>query len=88
MTCAVGTLPVGETRVFTFTAQLADPYNGPAALVNNARLDAPGDIDLSNNEDEVTTRVPPPSTPIPTLSQWGLILLSLLMAGFALRRRG
>ena len=87
VTCAVGTLPVGETRVFTFTAQLADPYNGPAALVNNARLDAPGDIDLSNNEDEVTTRVPPPSTPIPTLSQWGLILLSLLMAGFALRRR-
>ncbi len=36
----------------------------------------------------VTVKVDAPATSVPTLSQWGLMLLGLLLGGTALRRRG
>ena len=50
---------------------------------------APGDpasaeVTIADDDKAVTTAGP---TPIPTLSEWALILLSLGIAGFAARRR-
>lgn len=55
--------------------------NGPG------NISATSYIDTTEAEDELKAGPPLPVAPIPTLSQWGLILLSLVLAGFALRRR-
>ncbi len=96
VSCAVGTLPVGESRNFTVTVRLADPYDGPRKLRNTATVDAPGDTDPSNNEDSAETEVPgegtlPPPTPVPTLGEWAMLFLLAGLAGLGgarLRRRG
>ncbi|MBP6406733.1 MAG: DUF11 domain-containing protein [Ramlibacter sp.] len=93
VSCAVGTLGVGSSRVFTVNVRLGDPYTGPSPLVNTARLDAPGDTNLDNNEDDASTRVPsrePPPTPVPALGEWSLLMLLAALAGLGgmrLRRR-
>jgi uncharacterized repeat protein (TIGR01451 family) len=83
VTCAVGALAAGASRIFTFTAQLEDPYTGPSPLVNTARVDAPGDTNPGNNESKVNTRVPnrEPVTPVPTLGEWSLLMLLAMLAG-------
>ena len=49
------------------------------------------EVNVDSIED-VTGGLPPeppiPSVPIPTLSQWGMIIMALLMVGFVVRRRG
>lgn len=88
--CAVGPLAVGQSKAFSVTLRLALPYTGARPLVNTASVDAPGDTDPGNNQSQVSTPVgPDPSsaTAIPTLSQWALVLLSLLVAGVAWRRQ-
>lgn len=86
--CAVGPLAVGASKSFTVSLKLARPYTGARPLVNNAIVDAPGDTDPSNNSAQASTPVGPDAvTEIPTLSQWALILLSLLVAGVAWRRQ-
>jgi hypothetical protein len=63
------------TNTATWTA-----YN----LDGSVRNDETGDIDSA------TVNIIPPSTPIPTLSEWGMIIMSLLLAGSAvwmIRRR-
>ena len=86
VSCAVGALPSGGSRTFSFTVQLASPYTGPSRLVNTAKLDAPGDTDPSNNEGSAETRVPGELMPVPTLGEWSLLLLGLLAAGLGARR--
>lgn len=86
VSCAVGTLLNGDSKTFSFTVQLDSPYTGPSRLVNTATLDAPGDTDPSNNEDSAETRVPGDLTPVPTLGDWGLMLLGLLAAALGARR--
>ena len=88
--CAVGSLAAGASRVFTVTVTLANPYNGATPLTNTATLDAPGDPNTANNTASVSTPVVVPSIAgIPTLSQWLLVVLSLLLAAaVALQRAG
>ncbi|WP_326541227.1 IPTL-CTERM sorting domain-containing protein [Pseudorhodoferax sp.] len=86
--CAVGPLAVGQSKAFSVTLRLAQPYTGARPLVNTASVDAPGDTNPGNNQAQVSTPVGAyDTTPIPTLSQWALILLSLLVAGVAWRQQ-
>ena len=87
VTCGVGPLAVGASRTFTINTTLNSPYTGPRPLVNSATVDAPGDTNPANNTSSATTTVTSPSNPnsIPTLSEWGLILLSGLLALMAWR---
>ncbi|WP_040328384.1 IPTL-CTERM sorting domain-containing protein [Acidovorax delafieldii] len=82
VTCNVGSLVVGASRTFTVNTTLASPYTGAHPLVNTATVDAPGDTNPANNASTATTTVTtPPSgvNSIPTLSQWGLIVLSAIL---------
>ncbi|CAN7249844.1 IPTL-CTERM sorting domain-containing protein [Acidovorax sp. LjRoot117] len=89
--CAIGPLAVGASRTFTVRTTLSSPYTGARPLVNNASLDAPGDTNPANNTSSATTTVSTPpggATGIPTLSEWGLILLSGLLALMAFGHAG
>lgn len=78
--CAVGALAVRASRTFTISTTLASPYSGARPLVNTATLDAPGDTNPGNNTASATTAVSNlPASSIPTLSEWGLILLAALL---------
>ncbi|MET1078354.1 MAG: IPTL-CTERM sorting domain-containing protein [Pseudomonas sp.] len=88
LTCQVGTLAAGASRVFTITARLAGDYSGPNPLVNQAQIDAPGDWNPGNNTPRNEVPVIKNSVGAPTLSQWALILLSLLMGVMALGMMG
>ena len=99
VTCAVEALAANASKSFTFTAQIADTVTGPATLANTATVSADGDTDEGNNHGTATTEVPKPDmpvppvkppTPVPTLTQWGQMLMACLLAllGWgALRRR-
>lgn len=89
--CAIGSLAAGASRTFTLSTTLASPFTGTSPLVNSATLDAPGDTNPANNTDDATTivTVPPGGVNnIPTLSEWGLIALTMLMGLAALRHVG
>ena len=71
---------------------LSTPYTGARPLVNTASVDAPGDTDPSNNTASANTTVSGNATNVPTLSEWGLILLAAVLGLIAwqnpaLRRR-
>lgn len=89
VSCVVGELLAGATKVFHVKTRLATPYSGARPLVNTATLDAPGDPTPGNNTSTKTTTVQPPPgaiAGIPTLSQWALILLSALLGLLSLRQ--
>ncbi len=83
------TLAVGGTLSCTVNFNLPNtlgdiPVQGGAAASNDING---GNVPANGNNpssDKVATYLP---EPVPTLSQWGLVLLSLLLAGVALRRR-
>lgn len=80
VTCAVGVLPVGESRSFIITVLTSSPYTGDDPLVNAATLDAPGDTNPGNNSGEASAPLQPKNvTSIPTLSEWMLVVLAGLM---------
>jgi uncharacterized repeat protein (TIGR01451 family) len=90
--CAVGPLAAGASRTFTISTMLSTPYTGARPLVNTASVDAPGDTDPSNNTASANTTVSGNATNVPTLSEWGLILLAAVLGLIAwqnpaLRRR-
>ncbi|CAN7206760.1 IPTL-CTERM sorting domain-containing protein [Acidovorax sp. LjRoot129] len=88
ISCGIGPLAVGATRTFTINTTLTSPYTGTSPLVNTATVDAPGDTNPANNTSNATTTVtgPPGGTAsIPTLSEWGLIILSALLGLLAWR---
>ena len=86
VSCDVPALDSKATAVFVIDTKLADPYKGARPLVNKASVTLPGDENPKNDEDEAsTTIVPPPEAKaVPTLSQWGLIILSSLLGLMAL----
>jgi len=86
VTCAVPPMAKGATIVYTVQTQVSSPFTGTYPLVNKADVSVPGDSNPDNDHDEVKNGNPPPPASIPTLSEWGLIVLSLLLAAFALRR--
>lgn len=92
----VVSLPPGGTLVYTITAAVGAGATDP--VVNTATIQLPAplvDANPANNTatdtDPLTTGCVGPVGPggaasIPTLSEWSLILLSLLLVGFAARR--
>ena len=81
--CPIGSLALGASRTFTIHTTLNSPYTGANPLVNSASLDAPGDTNPANNTSSATTTVSLPpggASSIPTLSEWGLIILAGLLA--------
>lgn len=86
--CAVPSLAAGSTTAFTLRVRVDAPYTGARPLNNTAYVDMPADPNPGNNSSTTPKHITPPpggTTAIPTLSEWGLIVLSLLMAAFALR---
>ncbi len=80
LTCPVGILAVGASRVFTFSLTLNTPYAGADPLLNTAIVDSPGDPVAGNNSAVASTSlcdIGP--APIPTLSEWAMIFLAGLM---------
>lgn len=75
--CVVPEMAKGDSIVYTLETTVSDPFTGTYPLVNRAEVSAPGDENPDNDRDEVRNGEPPT---IPTLSEWSLILLSLLLA--------
>ncbi|MFA7521595.1 MAG: IPTL-CTERM sorting domain-containing protein [Halothiobacillaceae bacterium] len=97
VTCNLGALAVGASTSVTITVQ-ADATAVDRTVTNTVSVttdttENPDDLPNTTTEDTqiLGTPVPPPEVyQIPTLSQWALILMSLLIGGFgwlAVRRR-
>ncbi len=86
--CVIPSLAAGANTAFTLRVQVDSPFTGTSPVNNTACVDMPGDPVGSNNCSTTPKEVgnPPPPASIPTLSEWGLIILSMLLAAFALRR--
>lgn len=86
LSCAISSLAAGANAVFTLRARVDAPYTGTPTVNNTACVDIPGDPVAGNNCSTVPKTVgPPPPSSIPTLSEWGLILLSALLGLMAWR---
>lgn len=84
--CVIASLAAGASVDFTVRVRVDSPYAGPATLSNTACVDMPADPVGGNNCSTTPKTVgTPPPTSIPTLSEWGMILLSILLASLALR---
>ncbi|WP_170104802.1 IPTL-CTERM sorting domain-containing protein [Pulveribacter suum] len=90
-------LPKGGKLVYTITASVDAAAAGPLTNTATVKLpvqapalvDANAANDTASDTDPVTTGCvagPGGTTSIPTLSEWALIALSMLLAAFALRR--
>lgn len=88
--CSGATVAVGGSVSYTVTATVTGQAGAQAVNTATATSDAPkcpqGGCSATSSDTDPIEAAPAP-TPIPTLSQWGLPLLSLLLAGLALRRR-
>ena len=89
VTCNLGNMAVGQSTPITLTVRVNNPYNGVYPLSNSVRVvsdcedvDPTSNLGVSNLSDGVA--------PIPTLSEWMLMLLASLMmlTMFAVRKRG
>lgn len=78
LTCDLGTMTAGSTKSFTVTAKVASNYNGATPIVNQATVDAPGDPNPSNNSASAASKVAA-TKPIPTVSEWGMLIMGLFM---------
>lgn len=80
VTCPVGVLAVGASRVFTINLTLNNPYAGADPLLNTAIVDSPGDPVAGNNSAVASVSLCGAGpVPIPTLSEWAMMLLAGLM---------
>lgn len=86
VSCAVSSLAAGASTAFTLRVRVDTPYTGAASISNTAEVDMPGDPVNGNNSSTASKNVgnSQPAA-IPTLSEWGLIILSMVLAVFALR---
>ncbi len=88
LTCVIPSLAAGATTAFTLRVKVDSPYTGDATLSNTACVDMPGDPVSANNCSTATKPAGTPSaTPVPTLSELALVLLSMLVAGSAVAVR-
>jgi uncharacterized repeat protein (TIGR01451 family) len=89
VSCGLLSLAGGGTQAWTVTVEVENPYAGGNSLDNTARVEMPGDPEPGNDTSTVTKKVTPPAVvAVPTLSQWSLLLMSILMAWLALRQGG
>ncbi|MDY0331689.1 MAG: IPTL-CTERM sorting domain-containing protein [Thiomonas sp.] len=79
VTCNLGSIPSGTSQDFEVTAKVAASYNGATPIVNTAKVDAPGDPNLGNNSASVQSKVAN-SNAIPTVSEWGMLIMGLFMS--------
>lgn len=87
--CTIENLQQGASIDFDFTVKVDSLAYGQTRIINRASVQLDQDPDPSNNESEVpVTSIPPTNNiqSIPTLSEWGMIFLSLLLSFFAVRR--
>ena len=85
--CVVPNLAAGASTAFTLRVRVDSPYTGAATISNTATVDMPGDPVSGNNSSTATKSAGNPQTAaIPTLSEWGLIILSMLLGALALHR--
>ena len=87
ITCAVTNLSPGASQPFAITLDVPAGYTGGAATAT-ASVFATGDQVSSNNNASATVLAPGSGgvTGVPTLGEWGLLLLSLLAAVAGLRQ--
>jgi len=78
VSCDLGTMNNGDTKSFTVTTTVNQPYDGVNPLVNEAVVDAPGDPNTTNNKSSVSSQIFGLAS-IPTLSDWALVLLATLI---------
>ena len=84
--CVIASLAAGASVDFTVRVRVDSPYTGPATLSNTACVDMPADPVGGNNCSTTPKTVgTPPPTSIPTLSEWGMILLSMLNKPVSMR---
>lgn len=79
------------SRLRRLRVRVDSPYNGAGTVNNTACVDMPGDPVAANNCSTAPKTVgTPPLDPsaIPTLSEWALIILSMMMAALALHQMG
>lgn len=91
VTCVVPSMAKGASIVYTVETTVSSPFTGSYPLVNKANVKVTGDTNPDNDNDEVKNGNPPPPpsfASIPTLSEWGLILMSGLMGLLALWQMG
>ncbi len=88
LTCPVSTvLASGQQYPVTVTVQVQPTY-GEKPIQNTAQVVFPPDTTPGNNTSTITVNAIPPHYLVPTLPQWALILLALLVGGAAVSRRG
>ena len=78
LTCNLGSMTAGSTKSFTVTATVASNYGGSTPIVNKATVDAPGDPNPGNNSASASSKVAA-TQPIPTVSEWGMLIMGLFM---------
>ncbi|OZB73753.1 MAG: hypothetical protein B7X37_07800 [Halothiobacillus sp. 14-55-98] len=78
VSCDLGTMNNGDTKSFAVTTTVNQPFDGVNPLVNEADVDAPGDPVSSNNKSSVSSKVFG-FEPIPTLSDWALAILVMMI---------
>ena len=90
----VGFLPFDstETLVLTATVNASGPYDVEAEVTSADQPDPDStpDNDVLAEDDQDNASVTPQSEAIPTLNEWGMIILSLLLFGYSvwvMRRR-
>ena len=84
--CSIGTLQPGDTGTFTMTVSV--PSNATGTSLNNGNYTISGDnpsggiiTQLGPLVRTVLNACPRPVVQVPTLGQWGLLLLGLAMVG-------
>lgn len=84
VTCNVGTLAAGGSTTFTLTVNLPStpgPVTNTATITSSTPDPAP-----NNNAGTVTIQAVAQAPGIPTLSEWGLLLMAMALAGVMLLR--
>ena len=88
----IANLPPGAVVTYTVTATVAKS-NVPNQITNVATASSPNLITVNGNLGSGSVSGPisllgaPPVNPIPTLNQWSLLILALLLMGFGFKAR-
>ncbi len=83
--CAIGTLAAGETVRIEASYSVLLPLSSTNPIRNVATVaSTTADPDSANNSAAMETEVAPPA--IPTMAEWALLILALVLVWFGLRR--